>query len=85
MYTAVHSDYSLDRLYGDCTEILVALLDFIEKYVIVYSYINNSSADKGGDTADKQHLAQVVNKSLSVAEIIVQVCISITYSYSTGY
>ncbi|KAK9728054.1 hypothetical protein K7432_001370 [Basidiobolus ranarum] len=55
------SDFSLDKLYGDCTEVLMNLLNTIDREVTKEN-INHNVA----------WLAELINKALNVAELILK-------------
>lgn len=75
-------NYNLDRLYGDCTDVLVNLLDLLDRYVdtnfvsllLVTILIPYYSFHFYRETSkdDVAVLAAMMNKALNVAELILK-------------
>ncbi|CAB4395559.1 unnamed protein product [Rhizophagus irregularis] len=57
----IPTDFSLDKIYGDCSEVLVNLLNTIDREV------NKEKPDPG-----VERVADLVNKALNVAELILK-------------
>jgi hypothetical protein len=66
--STTHEKLSLDKIYGDCTEFLLDLLHVLDRQVNVEK-----------TNHDLTMVAELVNKALAVAELILKACIHAAY------
>lgn len=80
------NSFDLDKFFGDCSDILVSLLDLVERESSSSSSSSTSTAIVKHTNKDESidYIVEIINKSLGVAELILHVsgsCSSGIYIY----